>query len=470
MSEVRDRVRQYVQRHDLARPETRAIAAVSGGSDSIALAHLLAELDRSGHLRLAGIVHFNHQLRAGADGDEEFVRSVAGSLGVPFTTSREDVRARAKRERRSLEDAARAARYEAFERAALELDAHVVALGHTRDDQAETVLLRLVRGAGPRGLAGMHPRNGRFVRPLLECRRADLRAWLAERRIAHVEDETNADVDIPRNRVRAELMGLLADRFNPGIVDVLADQADLAREIWAWMEGAADELLPAEPTRDGDARALDVDALRAAPPPLRRYALWRAMTGAACGRPVSFSHVQAALRLIDGGGVLDCPGHRVERVGGQLVLTSRPADSAGRWSPGAPNLFRYPLSIPGEVARPASGWVLSAETIRDAGADDPSATMGSGVVALVRGDLFRGTLAVRNRRPGDRFRPVGLDGWKKLQDLFVDRKIARHQRDAVPIVVDGADRIVWVAGFGIDEVFRVTDASQAVLVLRLKHA
>jgi tRNA(Ile)-lysidine synthase len=470
MNEVRDRVRQYVRQHDLARPETRVAAAVSGGSDSMALAHLLAELDRSGQLRLAGLVHFNHQLRTAADDDEEFVRSVAASLGVPFTTGREDVRARAKRERRSLEDAARGARYEAFERAALELDAHVVALGHTRDDQAETVLLRLVRGAGPRGLAGMHPRNGRFVRPLLECRRADLRVWLAERRIAHVEDETNADVDIPRNRVRAELVGFLADRFNPGIVDVLADQAELARELWAWMERASDELLPANRTEHGDARALDVGALRAAPPPLRRYALWRAMTQAAGGRPVSFNHVQAALRLIDGGGVLDSPGQRVERVGGRLVLTSRPPDSVGRWSPGAPNFFRYPLSIPGEVARPASGWVLSVETTSNGGANGPSASVGSGAVAVVRGDLFRGSLAVRNRRPGDRFRPVGLNGWKKLQDLFVDRKVARHERDAVPLVVDGADRIVWVAGFGIDEVFRVTEASQAVLVLRLKQA
>src|SRR5439155_3961093 len=120
--------------------------------------------------------------------------------------------ARARRERRSLEDAARVARYAGLERARLELHGDLVALGHTRDDQAETFLLRLVRGAGPRGLAGMYPRHGAFVRPLLDCRRGELRAYLAERGIGYVEDETNADVRIPRNRVRAELLPLLADR------------------------------------------------------------------------------------------------------------------------------------------------------------------------------------------------------------------------------------------------------------------
>src|SRR5213075_2962185 len=128
---------------------------------------------------------------------------------------------------------------EFFERAQSELHADVVALGHTRDDQAETVLLRLTRGAGPRGLAGMHPRNGCVIRPLLACRREELRTWLAERSHAFVDDESNQDVTIPRNRVRAELLPLLETYFNPGIVDVLADQAELARDEWAWMESVA---------------------------------------------------------------------------------------------------------------------------------------------------------------------------------------------------------------------------------------
>jgi tRNA(Ile)-lysidine synthase len=142
---------------------------------------------------------------------------------------------------------------------------------------------------------------------------------------------------------------------------------------------------------------------------------------------------------------------------------------------GGPNLFRHSLSIPGEVlvggsGCGGSGCVVSAETAASAPIPGPRATVGNGPVALVRRDLLSESLVVRNRRPGDRFRPVGLNGWKKIQDLFVDRKVARGERDLVPLVVDQNDRIVWVAGFGIDEAFRVTDAAQAVLLLRLTRA
>ena len=165
--------------------------------------------------------------------------ALAASLAVPFIAGRGDIRARARLERRSIEDAARVGRYEFLEQARRQFGADVVALGHTRDDQAETFLLRLMRGAGPRGLAGIYPRNGTIVRPLLDCRRLELRSYLNERGVTYVDDETNADVAIPRNRVRAELLPILTDRFNPAIVDVLAREAELAQEMWAWLESAA---------------------------------------------------------------------------------------------------------------------------------------------------------------------------------------------------------------------------------------
>ena len=469
---VIDRVREFVRQHSLIGPDTRVLAALSGGSDSVALVHLLRELADSGELRLAGIVHFNHQLRASADDDERFAAGVAASLGLRFTSDGEDVAARAIREHRSVEDAARTARHAFFARVRTASGADAVALGHTRDDQAETVLLRLMRGAGPRGLAGMHPKNGHIIRPLLACRRHDLRAWLAERKLPFVEDETNQDVNIPRNRVRAELLPLLETRFNPGIVDVLADQAELSREASAWMDAAADALEAQIVRRaarpDGSTRyEIDAAALLAAAPALRRRVLWRVMREAAGRRPIAFGHVAAALRLIeepaDNGA--DFPGQRLERIGPSVVLTGRVDGARGRRAPDeASNLFRFPLSIPGEVAMPGAGWVVSAESAAGATVSNPATRD----TALVRLDLCRGSLAVRNRRPGDRFRPVGLGGQKKLQDYFVDRKVRQNERDAVPLVVDETDRIVWVAGFGIDEAFRVTDPAQAVIILKLK--
>jgi tRNA(Ile)-lysidine synthase len=480
MNALIDRVRQFVRRHDLMSPGARVVAAVSGGSDSVALVHLLNDLARAGECHLAGIAHFNHKLRPSADADQRFVADLAASLDLQCVDDREDIQLRAQRTGQSIELAARTARYEFYDRARRHYAADLVALGHTRDDQAETVLLRLTRGAGPRGLAGMHPRNGHIVRPLLACRRDDLRAWLAERSLPFVEDETNQDVGIPRNRVRAELLPLLAARFNPRIVDVLADQADLARETSAWLDATSAELdaqivRRSTTTAGAPVREIDAAALRFAPRALGRALVWRVMTELAGRRPVTFGHVDAVVRFIDeqGAARVDLPGQRLERIGGSVVLTGRVPGAEGRVAPeDAPARFRVPLSVPGEVALPDAGWVVSADNLTAAAdGERTSAMVGSRLgkdLALVRFDVCRGSLAVRNRRPGDRFRPVGLKGQKKLQDYFVDRKVARADRDTVPLVVDETDRIVWVAGFGIDEAFRVTDPAQAVIILKLK--
>ena len=467
--------------------QTGIVAAVSGGSDSVALAHAIHRLAAEGEIRFAGIAHFNHQLRDASNDDEALCQRLASTLGVPFVSGCGDVRERARRERRSIEDAARRGRYEFFDRARTELGAELVALGHTRDDQAETFLLRLIRGAGVRGLASMYPRNGAIVRPLLGCRRAELRAWLsqsAERGASatdFVDDETNADVSIPRNRIRAELLPLLEARFNPEIVDTLADEADLARDSWAIIERAAagTEVSggaggPVKGRRSPGETEVDVERLLAVDPALARVALWRAMTTASGGSQIGYRHVSAVFDLVrqPGDRSIDLPGHRAQRIGTRLVLVSRAAGAHSRSGavPAPSDDFREPLSVPGEVTL-ADRDTVTAERFSsvEAARVDPRAATGSGVAAVVRADLC-GSLAVRNRRPGDRFRPVGLGGSKKLQDFFVDRKVARLERGRVPLVVDATDRIVWVAGHRIDEAFAVTDTAQAVLLLRLKRS
>jgi tRNA(Ile)-lysidine synthase len=470
--ELLDRVRQTIRRHDLARGDSRVVVALSGGSDSVALAHLLRTLDLAGELRVVGLAHFNHQLRAAASGDERFCADVAAALERPLLVDREDVRDLARRERRSLEDAGRHARHRFLERARAHFGADVTALGHTRDDQAETFLLRLLRGAGARGLAAMHPRRGALIRPLLDCRRAALRDYLASRHASYIHDESNEDLSIPRNRVRAELLPFLEQRFNPSIVEVLADEADLARDEWQWMAAAGDDLWSRVCRREGDSWRMQADALDAAPVALARLAIRRAMIEASGGRSISFAHIQEAVRLVrEGGAPLDLPGQRMHRDGGDLVLTARPEGAIGRpggHSAGAANFFHYPLPVPGEVWLEEAACLLTVEMAPSEAAVDRNAISRGGAHAVVRLDRCGERLSVRNRRPGDRFRPTGLGGRTKLQDYFVNRKVARERRDGVPLVVDEADRIVWVAGHAIDEDFRVTDPAQAVLVLRLK--
>jgi tRNA(Ile)-lysidine synthase len=467
--ELLDRVRRTIRRHDLARSDTGVVVGLSGGSDSVALAHILRALEAGGELRVAGVAHFNHQLRTAADGDERFCAGLAASMGWRFVVDREDIAERATRAKRSIESVARTARHEFFERAREYLAADVVALGHTRDDQAETFLLRLLRGAGVRGLSAMHPRHGPIVRPLLDVRRADLRSYLESRQIAYVHDTSNDDVSIPRNRVRGELLPFL-ERFNPSVVEVLADEADLARAEWQWMEAAADEQAPGLWRREGDTWRAEAVRLAGLPPALARLVVRRALVEASGGRSIAFSHVEDVRELgRSGGGPISVPGCRVQRLGGDVVLTNSPAGPGVRRPQAAPaNLFSYPLSIPGEAGVAEIDAVVSAEVAASATAGEARMSAQDGPTALVRLDRCGVRLAVRNRRPGDRFRPVGLDGRKKLQDFFVDRKVPRQQRDLVPLVVDEFDRIVWVAGHTIDEEFRVTDSAQAVLILRLK--
>ena len=229
-----DRVRQFVRRpragrrrHAVCSRRCRADRTRSRSRTSC------ASSTRAGELRLAGLAHFNHQLRARGRRRRAVRRAARGiarraALRGPRATSR---RARGASGARSKTPRAPRATRSSSGRARTS-GADVVALGHTRDDQAETFLLRLLRGAGPRGLGGMHPRNGAVVRPLLDCRRDELRSCSRERELPFVDDETNADVSIPRNRVRAELLPLLEARFNPAIVDVLADEADAgARDV-----------------------------------------------------------------------------------------------------------------------------------------------------------------------------------------------------------------------------------------------
>jgi tRNA(Ile)-lysidine synthase len=461
-----DRVRRTIRRCDLAMPGSRIVAAVSGGPDSVALAHLLQELTRRADLQLVALAHLNHQLRDDAARDEEFCRQLADTLALPFMAERADVRALARVEHRSIEDAAHQARYAFFERARVSHAADRVAVGHTMDDQAETVLLRLTRGAGSRGLGGMHPRAGHVIRPLLDCRRQDLRAWLAARNIAFVHDASNDDLTIPRNRVRAELLPLLERRFNRGIVEALSRESELARADELYLEQVATGWWERHARPDPAGWSVASRELAGLPLAVGRRVLHQAMRRAGGGRAIGFEHVLRAWAVVSGEvDGMDAPGHRVQRVGESVVLMTRPAGWVGRSVPSreAPPPFLYTLPVPGEVQIPESRCTIAAEV-----ADAASATDSGHFVAAVPRALLPGTtLAVRNRRPGDRLRPSRM-GRRKLQDVLVDRKVPRDERDRIPIVVDGADRIVWVAGHAIDQDFRVTDPSQAVVILRLK--
>ncbi len=449
----------------------RVLVALSGGPDSVALLHLLLDLQREGDVSVAAVAHFHHQLRGpDADGDEAFCRELAVTLGLPIEVGRENVREAARNAGRSIEDMARELRYRFLESTADRARADVIAVGQTLDDQAETFLLRLVRGAGSRGLSGIRPRAGRVVRPLIDISRADLREYSRERGLAWRDDASNYDVTIPRNRVRHELIPYLQREFNPAITHVLAREAALARDDENRLHEEAIDLASTIVlcTTDGQTE-IDAVALRSLNPALSSRIAFHALTTRSHGEFVGFGHVDEILRLADApdGTAIDLPGQRARRRGDLIILVpatprNGPADR------GRSNSFRFPLSIPGEVTLDNQGWAVSASRLDSF---DRQGGFGAarGVEVAIAADPVALPLAIRSRQRGDRFRPLGMEHRKKLQDFLVDRKIPREIRDSLPLVVDGEDRIVWVVGESVAEDFRVTEPARGVILLKARR-
>jgi tRNA(Ile)-lysidine synthase len=413
----------------------RVAAAVSGGADSLALALWLhAHTGRAPHyMALAGLIHVNHHLRGDeSDRDELFCRALSARLGVPIEVVQAPVIvSNGASGARSPEAAARAARYRAFVDAADRLSATRVATAHTADDQAETVLLRLLRGTSSRGLSGVRVQRGRYVRPLLACRRQELRAWLTAAGETWCEDATNADRSFARNRVRHDLLPLI-ESIAPGAVPALARAASLAQDDEDVLQREAIKLAPAIVLEeDAGGADLDLGRLRALAPALARRVLRSVLERLAPASAWAADHLEAIRRLAargEGGGRLNLPGVHVERVSNVVRLRAGAVAPVERYA--------YELSVPGVVRVPEAGLEIIAAAV--ASKDH------AGAYSLVVPADTALPLTVRNRRPGDRVQLSG--GTRKVQDVMVDAKIARSERDRVPLVVAADGQILGLIG------------------------
>lgn len=449
-----------ITRFDLIPRGARVLAAVSGGADSVALAHVLARLAPDLGCTLAGIAHLHHGLRGDdADGDAAFAEALADRLGVPCVTRREDVAAHAAAAGESMEAAARRVRYAFLDAAADRLGATHIATGHTADDQAETVLMRLMRGAGLHGLSGIRARNGRIIRPLLEARRADIEAFLTAMGEPWRDDASNADQAIARNRVRHAVMPAIRAAGGDGVVDAMARTASLIQDDADELERRAIEIAPAVVLQDG---RIDTAALGALSPAIARRVIRRALEAVAGGRFLSLEHVEAVRSLIreDAPSAVQLPGVIVTQDAGVIRMAAADVEPA--------SAFETALDVPGAAEVPGTGLVVSAEVGAVTPGELAGLRAGADAVAVQGVDTAR--LTVRSRRPGDALRPLGGPGRRKLQDVFVDRKVARAERDRVPVVVDDRGRIVWVVGHTIADEFRVTSPEGRVLLLKVRRA
>ncbi len=326
MSALLQQIRRTIQRHELCPPGSRLLVALSGGSDSVALVFLLRELAEHGGFCVAGLAHLNHTLRPSAGRDEAFCRELADRLNLRILVETADVKGYARGRNLSVEDAARKIRYDCMDRVADALGADRIAVGHTQDDQAETFLLKLMRGAGLTGLAGIYPRRGRVIRPLLDVSRAELRGYLTARGERWIEDETNEDIGNPRNRIRHSVLPELDRAAGGPTRPAIARAAGLVRDDGQWLDERANERYHALAVERPDGVELDGLATAAEPPAIRRRVLLRALRSVAGDREIGLDHVEAAMSVLAGtcGGV-DIPGGRVELRRGKLVLIQQGA-------------------------------------------------------------------------------------------------------------------------------------------------
>jgi tRNA(Ile)-lysidine synthase len=461
------RIAEFVRRRRLIRPDDGVLVAVSGGPDSVCLLSVLVELRDCGHipgLRLH-VAHVNYGLRGKeSEKDEAFVRELGARLEVPVSCERASLRWRSEG---SLQNRARDIRYAYFAQVLRERRLTAVATGHTADDQAETVLLWLLRGSGSRGLAGIPiRREGGIIRPLLGVTRSEVLAYLSSRRISYRIDASNETGAYRRNRVRHELLPMLRS-FNPRIVEGLAREAEILAAESATLdeferERWQDIVLEVSPSRI----AVSCERLAAQPLGLRRRLVRRALAllrGRVEG--LTYRHVDDVLgRVLEGrsGVALDLPGViRAGRDGDRLTVELSCAEGADRkgmeWGAGV----AFP--VPGEVQIGDGRRLLAIEGEATPLTGDPDRAL-----LVADTDRFGGSLLVRTWRKGDWFCPAGMAGHrKKLQDFFVDQKVPRNARGRIPLVVAPAG-IVWVVGYRGDERFKMTVTTTRPVTLYVK--
>jgi tRNA(Ile)-lysidine synthase len=445
-------VRRTVTQSGIFTPGETIVVAVSGGPDSTALLHALATLSVEWNVCLVG-AHLNHGFRgAEAEGDAEYVRALCDRLGIPCYCEFVDVPALRQRRHLSAQAAAREVRHAFLRRVAAEVGATRIALGHNRDDRIETVLLNILRGSGLDGLVGLVASEPPLIRPLLDVSRAEIEAYCALHSLHPRHDSSNSKTDYRRNRVRAELLPHLASYYNQCVGDSLLRLSEIAAADTDFLNELAHEALQNVALAQSDAEwVLDATALARLPPALRRRVV-RAAIAAVRGdlRDVGMETTERILNALtaERPETVTLPSGETERV---EVMVETPTVRIRRLAAPAQALpWRYTLEIPGERDLPRAALVL--ETRICASLVEASEVEPSGRNTLVYAvQEIALPLTVRSWQPGDRMRPQGLGGTKKLQDLFTDRKIRGEERLRFPVLADAAGRILAVIGLQADE-------------------
>ncbi len=489
MVDMESRVANFIHRHGLIAGGESLLVAVSGGADSVCLLHLLARCRDKLGVEIH-VAHLNHVLRGKeSDADAEYVSELARHLSLPFTIGKRDVSDYRSRKKCSLEEAARELRYSFLAETARGIGSRRIVVGHTRDDQVETILMHILRGAGISGLCGLRPSSSMIydlygpsssqeedklllVRPLLDVTREETQRYCQEHGLAVRQDSSNMSLSFLRNRLRLELLPVLR-KYNPNVDEGLLRLADLAGEEKSFMEEHALNLWGYVAWKDGSDVCLDSAKVYDLPTSLQRQIIRMSITRVlGDDRDIELKHVdliRAFTNKMTGKRLALPRGLACRTEYGKIILQT----SSLPCRPVVPLRGEIPLEVPGKVLLP--GWRVVVSVLLRAGKDGPVWENGhqnsAGEQLVAEFDLQQTgvELSVRQRQQGDVFHPLGMDMPKRLRRFMIDAKVPRSLRDSIPLVC-ARHRIIWVVGWRIDNRFKVNDATEKILRIEFIRA
>ncbi len=463
------RVRETIEKHEMLQYGDRVGIAVSGGPDSVALLNALITIAPEYGLELS-VLHLNHGIRGKAsDNDEAFVREEAGSKGLPFRTKSISVPDIMKRKKGSLEDISREERYRFFEEIVSGDHLDRIALGHNMDDQAETVIIKFLRGSGMEGLRGMLPVRDRiYIRPLINVARSEIDSFLKKEGIGFVRDESNESTLFLRNRVRNELIPELREQYNNRLVDTINRTASILRAeddfIGNTVEGI---LVDWGISRDESETRLEIKKLAALHEALRHRIIKELLEDKTSSKKgIGYRHVRAVLDLAEGenvSGILSLPLNVTVAREYDTIIIDR--DEVVRHSSGgkpvsegeATEGFLYQVKIPSQITVPGADMGFRFKFV-----ESDEINFGLRNAVFIDYNQIVPPIYIRNISEGDRIQPFGMKGTKKLSDIFIDRKIPKRKRGRIPLVADEKS-VVWIPGIMLSQRVKITDMTEKVV-------
>ncbi len=448
------RVKQTINKYDLLEKGDKVLIAYSGGADSSALIALLYELRKELGIELF-LGHFNHNLRKKTDEEEQFARRIALEYSIPIFVGSDDVRSYAKSNRLNLEEAARKLRYSFLKKKAFDIGGAKIATGHTMTDQAETFLMRLMRGSGHQGLASIFPMiEGTIIRPMIELERKDIEVYLAEKGLEFCVDESNFDHRFLRNRIRWELVPFIQEKFEPKIIPSIGRIVSILQEEESLLEKITTQKAQKTILHENNHIRLDLNAVLALPHSLSRR-LVREFILKLKGnlRGISFEDIESVLNLSEGKKCHMKKNLFLKRENGYVFLEKE-----------QPQRIEYEYLWNGKEALKVRELHIKLEAKRSKKTQSKYLDFNDKAKAFLNLEKLKFPLLVRNRRKGDRYQPLGAPGRKKLKEIMRAKRIPLSERKKNPVLLS-RNEIVWVQSLPVSEKFKIDRGTREIFIV-----